>query len=74
MTELPERIESLLEIRYNISGCCSLADLYDEAAMPSELCKVHQANDNSVMDAYGFAKCTEAHTSESACVAAQMEM
>ena len=59
MTGLPERIESLLEIRYNISGCCSLADLYDEVAMPPELRKAHQANDKAVMDAYGFTKGTE---------------
>lgn len=52
---------------------CSLADLYDEVAMPPELRKAHQANDKAVMDAYGFTKGTEARTSESACVAALME-
>jgi hypothetical protein len=35
---------------------CSLADLYDEVAMPSELRKVHQENDRVVMDEYGFEK------------------
>ena len=33
---------------------CSLADLYDEATMPPELRKAHQANDRAVMKAYGF--------------------
>ena len=33
---------------------CSLADLYDEATMPPELRKAHQANDRVVMKAYGF--------------------
>jgi hypothetical protein len=38
----------------------SLADLYDETAMPLELRKAHQANDRAVMQAYGFdAKMTE---------------
>jgi hypothetical protein len=32
----------------------SLADLYDEAAMPPELRKAHQENDRAVMRAYGF--------------------
>ncbi|MBO5752614.1 MAG: methylase, partial [Proteobacteria bacterium] len=32
----------------------SLADLYDEVTMPPELRKAHKANDNAVMDAYGF--------------------
>ena len=33
---------------------CSLADLYDEVAMPPELRKARQANDKAVMQAYGF--------------------
>ena len=32
----------------------SLADLYDERAMPADLRKAHQANDRAVMQAYGF--------------------
>lgn len=32
----------------------SLADLYDEATMPPELCTAHQQNDRAVMAAYGF--------------------
>lgn len=33
---------------------CSLADLYDELAMPPELRKAHQYNNAAVMQAYGF--------------------
>lgn len=32
----------------------SLADLYDEVTMPSELRRAHQQNDRAVMEAYGF--------------------
>ena len=50
---------------------CSLADLYDEVAMPPELRKAHQANDKAVMQAYGFDIKT---TTESTCVAELMKM
>ncbi len=53
---------------------CSLADLYDEVAMPPELRKAHQENDKAVMDAYGFTRGTPERTGESACVAALMKM
>ena len=33
---------------------CSLADLYDEAAMPPELRRAHRENDRAAMQAYGF--------------------
>ena len=49
----------------------SLADLYDEVLMPSELRKAHQANDRAVMEAYGF---WGKLNSESACVAELMKM
>lgn len=49
----------------------SLADLYDELTMPSELRKAHQQNDKAVMQAYGFDIKT---TTESSCVAALMKM
>ena len=45
----------------------SLADLYDEVAMPPELRKAHQANDRAVMEAYGW-KASSQFT-ESMCVA-----
>ena len=44
----------------------SLADLYDELAMPVELRKAHQDNDRAVMQAYGFNVKT---MTESQCVA-----
>ena len=34
---------------------CSTPDLYDEATMPPELRKTHQANDKAVMKACGYA-------------------
>ena len=49
----------------------SLADLYDEALMPSELRKAHQANDRAVMQAYGM---PIKETDEAACVAWLMRM
>ena len=45
----------------------SLADLYDELTMPSELRKAHQDNDRAVMAAYGW-KASSQFT-ESLCVA-----
>ena len=53
---------------------CSLADLYDETAMPPELRRAHQENDKAVMDAYGFTRGTPERTNEAACVAALMKM
>ena len=50
---------------------CSLADLYDEVAMPPELRKAHQQNDKAVMRAYGFDIKT---TTETSCVAELMRM
>ena len=50
---------------------CSLADLYDDLTMPSELRKAHQANDKAVMKAYGF---WGKLNTESACVAELMKM
>ena len=50
---------------------CSLADLYDEVAMPPELRKAHQANDKAVMQAYGF---WGKLNTESECVAELMKM
>ena len=50
---------------------CSLADLYDETTMPSELRKAHQQNDRAVMQAYGF---DVGKTTEASCVAELMIM
>ena len=49
----------------------SLADLYDEIAMPPELRKAHQLNDKAVMEAYGFWGKVK---TESECVAELMKM
>ena len=45
----------------------SLADLYDELTMPTELRKAHQATDRAVMQAYGFP--VKSTFTESQCVA-----
>lgn len=50
---------------------CSLADLYDETLMPTELRKAHQLNDKAVMQAYGF---DYKSMTESECVAELMKM
>ena len=47
----------------------SLADLYDEAAMPPALRKAHRANDKAVLAAYNL----PADITESACVAELFE-
>lgn len=52
----------------------SLADLYDELAMPPELRKAHHQNDMAVMQAYGFTKGSEAYKSEAACVVGLMKL
>ena len=48
----------------------SHADLYNAAAMPHGLRKAHQANDRTVMAAYGF----DTKISEAECVAKLMGM
>ena len=48
----------------------SLADLYDPLTMPPELRKAHNANDQAVMQAYGFNVKT---MSEAGCVAVLMK-
>lgn len=61
--------KAILDARANYPSA-SLADLYDELAMPIDLRKAHQANDRAVMDAYGFSlKMTEQE-----CVAELMKM
>ena len=49
----------------------SLADLYDERAMPFELLNAHRELDRAVMKLYRF---SVKDTDEAACVAALMEM
>ena len=50
----------------------SLADLYDEVAMPIEVRKAHQDNDRAVMQAYGFP--VKSTFTESQCVAELFKM
>lgn len=71
--EQKERIEKtaqmILDARAKYPNS-SLADLYDELTMPSDLRTAHQLNDKAVMDAYGFS----IKITESECVAKLMEM
>ena len=50
---IEQTAQGILDARA-LSPDCSLADLYDEATMPPELRKAHQANDKAVMKAYGY--------------------
>lgn len=47
--------QEILDAR-NLFPDSSMADLYDDLVMPSELRKAHRANDAAVMEAYGFRK------------------
>ena len=51
--KIEQTAQSILDARAKYPDC-SLADLYDEAAMPPELRKAHQENDRAVMTAYDF--------------------
>ena len=68
--KIEQTAQAILDAR-NLYPDCSLADLYDEAAMPPELRKAHQQNDKAVMQAYGF---WGKLNSESACVAELMKL
>ncbi len=68
--KIEETAQTILDARA-LYPDCSLADLYDEVAMPPELRKAHQANDRAVMQAYGFDIKT---MTESTCVAELMKM
>lgn len=62
--KIGQTAQAILDARAKYPDC-SLADLYDEAAMPPELRKAHQENDRAVMAAYGF----DLKMTESQCVA-----
>ena len=68
--KIEETAQAILDARA-LYPDCSLADLYDEVAMPPELRKAHQANDKAVMQAYGF---WGKLNTESACVSELMKM
>ncbi len=67
---IEQTAQGILDAR-NLYPDSSLADLYDEVAMPPELRKAHQANDKAVMEAYGF---WGKLNSESECVAELLKM
>ena len=67
--KIGQTAQAILDARAKFSDC-SLADLYDEAAMPPELRRTHQENDRAVMAAYGF----DLKMSESECVAELFRM
>ena len=66
--EIERTAQGILDARAKFPDC-SLADLYDEAAMPPALREAHRANDRAVMKAYGFST----KMSESECVAELMK-
>lgn len=63
--KIEETAQAILDARA-LYPDSSLADLYDELTMPSELRTAHQNNDRAVMRAYGFDVKT---MTESSCVA-----
>lgn len=67
---IEQTAQAILDARAKYPDC-SLADLYDEVAMPPELRKAHQENDKAVMRAYGF---WGKLNTESECVAELMKM
>lgn len=68
-TKIEQTAQAILNARAKYPDS-SLADLYDETVMPSELRKAHQANDRAVMAAYGF----NPKMTESECVAELFKM
>lgn len=68
--KIEKTAQTILDVRAKYPDC-SLADLYDELTMPSELRAAHRENDKAVMEAYGFNWRTMA---ESDCVAQLFKM
>ena len=68
--KIEQTAQAILDAR-TLYPDCSLADLYDEIAMPPELRKAHQQNDRAVMQAYGF---DVGKTTETSCVSELMRM
>lgn len=68
--KIEQTAQTILNIR-TLYHDSSLADLYDELAMPSDLRKAHQQNDIAVMQAYGF---SIRDTTEETCVAELMRL
>ena len=68
--KIEQTAQEILDARALYPGA-SLADLYDDLAMPPELRRAHQRNDRAVMEAYGF---WGKLNSEPECVAELMKM
>lgn len=68
--KIEQTAQGILNAR-SLYSDCSLADLYDEIAMPPELRKAHQLNDKAVMQAYGF---SIKDMTEESCVTELMKM
>ena len=64
-TKIEQTAQAILDARALYPNS-SLADLYDEVAMPVELRRAHQQNDHAVMEAYGFP--VKSSFTESQCV------
>ena len=69
--KIEQTAQAILDVRVKFPEC-SLADLYDEAAMTPELRRAHQENDRAVMQAYGFP--VKSTFQESQCVAELFRM
>ena len=54
-SRIEETAQMILDVRKKYADA-TLAELYDEVLMPSDLRKAHKANDAAVMAAYGFDK------------------
>lgn len=52
-TRIEATAQAILDTRAKYPNA-SLADLYDELSMPSDLRKAHEANDKAVISAYGW--------------------
>ena len=68
--KIEQTAQAILDAR-TLYPDCSLADLYDEVAMPPELRKAHQQNDRAMMRACGF---SVKDMTESKCMVELMRM
>jgi hypothetical protein len=68
--KIKKTAQTILDVR-DLYPDASLANLYDDLIMPTELRKAHQANDRAVMEAYGM---SVRDTTESSCVAELMKL
>ncbi|MGC4431482.1 type IIL restriction-modification enzyme MmeI, partial [Streptococcus suis] len=74
--KIEQTAQAILDVRKKYATS-SLASLYDDNTMPSDLRKAHQDNDKAVMTAYGMTKVVDGKKtwlSESETVARLFEM